>query len=86
MRRLSSVAQDSLSQRVDAVMAHERARFDVRLDGLELDPELPDALAAAGRRATVAFQEQAAPADLPWGRRCQARRRGASGVGDGADR
>ncbi len=67
VRRLSSVARDSLSQRVDAVMAHERARFDVRLDGLELDPELPDALAAAGRRATVAFQEQAAPADLPWG-------------------
>jgi hypothetical protein len=67
VRRLSTVARASLAQRVEAVMAHEQARFDIRLAGLDLDPALADALVATGHRAALAFRAQGAPAGLPWG-------------------
>ncbi len=50
VRSLAERAKKDLDQRVDALMAAERARFTTIIDGLGLDPQKPEQLRAAARR------------------------------------
>lgn len=65
VRRLSEQARASLDARVAELMLAERARFDVRLDALELDPGLPARLREATTRSAAARQVDAAAEQWP---------------------
>ncbi len=65
VRRMSKAAMDKLTERVSGLMAEEKSRFTSRLDALELDPELPARLQAAGREIQHARNAEDAEALLP---------------------
>lgn len=65
VRRMSKVAKERLDERVAEVMAAERARFDLRLDALDLDPSLPGRLRASSAAAAAARDEADSRAELP---------------------
>lgn len=65
VRRMSKAAMDKLSERVEGLMADEKARFLSRLDALDLDPELPGRLRAATLEVQQARDVEDAEAMLP---------------------
>ena len=65
VRRMSKAALDKLADRVDALMAGEKARFLSRLDALDLDPDLPERLHAVARQVAAARDAGDAEAQLP---------------------
>ena len=65
VRRMSKKALDKLNDRVAGLMAEEKSRFLVRLDALELDPELPARLRAVTLQVQQARDAEDAEATLP---------------------
>jgi hypothetical protein len=65
VRRMSKMAMDKLTVRVEALMDGEKSRFLTRLDALDLDPELPARLQAATAQVQQARDVEDAEAELP---------------------
>ena len=65
VRRMSKMAMDKLTDRVEGLMDQEKSRFLTRLDALDLDPELPARLRAATVQVQQARDVEDADAVLP---------------------
>jgi hypothetical protein len=65
VRRMSKAALDKLKVRVEGLMDEEKSRFLIRLDSLDLDPELPARLQTATLQVQQARDVEDADAVLP---------------------